>query len=297
MRNRNWREYNKRLVQRGSLTFLIDPKIVKTLAVKAHKRKKGRPLEFSDQLILMLLMIKIHYKMPYPMLEGFSRFFFEKFKKIKVPTYSLTCKRAKGLSTKLPKLSSCRPKTVIVDATGIKVQGEGEWKIKIHGKGRPRKWIKLHVAINERTQEIVGEISTVSTVDDGKAFLQVMQQVKCPSKTVIGDGAYDDRDVRDWIRKTGGKSLIPPPSNGVCHGTDVERDGAIKVIRAFGGGKEAKSIWGKLSGYSRRALLETTFSRYKKMFGERAFSRTQERIVLENRLKCVLLNKMVRTAV
>lgn len=296
MRKRNWREYNKKLVQRGSLTFLIDPKVVKTLEVKTQKRKKGRPLEFSDQLILMLLMIKIHYKMPYRILEGFAGFFFEQFRKIKVPTYSLMCKRAKGLSKKLPKLSSCKPKTIIVDATGIKVQGEGEWKVKIHGKGRPRKWIKLHVAIDERTQEIVGEISTEATVDDGKAFPKVVQQVRGRPKLVIGDGAYDDRDVRDLIRKKGGKCLIPPPSNAVYHGTDLERDDAIKVIQAFGGDKVAKSIWGKLSGYSRRALVETTFSRYKKMFGERAFSRTQERIVLENRLKCLLLNKMIRAA-
>lgn len=296
MRKRNWRQYSKKLVQRGSLTFLIDPKVMKTLAPQAQKKRKGRPLEFSNQLVLLLLMIKIHYKMPYRMLEGFARFFFEQFKKIKVPTYSLTCKRAKGLSTKLPKLSSYRPKTVIVDATGIKVQGEGEWKVKVHGKGRPRKWIKLQVAIDERTQEIVGELSTEATVDDGKAFPKVMQQVKGRPKTLIGDGSYDDRDVRDWIRQRGGKSLIPLPSNGVCHGTDLERDEAIKVIRAFGGDKIAKSIWGKLSGYSRRALVETTFSRYKKMLGERAFSRTKGRIVLENRLKCVLLNKMMRVA-
>lgn len=294
MRKRNWREYNKRLVQRGSLTFLIDPKVAKTLAPKAQKKRRGRPLEFSDQLILLLLMIKIHYKMPYRMLEGFARFFFEQFRKMKVPTYSLTCKRAKGLSKKLPKLSPCRPKRVIVDATGIKVQGEGEWKIKVHGKGRPRKWIKLHVAIDERTQEIVGEISTEATVDDGKAFPKLIQQIRGRPRTVIGDGAYDDRDVRDLIRAKGGKGLIPPPSNAVCHGTDLERDEAIQVIRAFGGDKTAKSIWGKLTGYSRRALVETAFSRYKKMFGERAFSRTQERIVLENRLKCVLLNKMMR---
>jgi len=296
MRKRNWREYNKKLVQRGSLTFLIDPKVMKTLAPKAQKKRKGRPLEFSDQLILLLLMIKIHYKMPYRMLEGFTRFFFEQFKKMKVPTYSLTCKRANGLSTKLPKLSSCRPKTVIVDATGIKVQGEGEWKVKVHGKGRPRKWIKLHVAIDERTQEIVGEISTEATIDDGKAFPKVIQQVRGRPRAVVGDGAYDDREVRDLIRRKGGKVLIPTPSNAVCHGTDLERDDAIKVIQAFGGDKIAKSIWGKLSGYSRRALVETTFSRYKKVFGERAFSRTQERIVLENRLKCVLLNKMIRAA-
>jgi len=68
-------------------------------------------------------MVKIHYKMPYRIFEGFARLFFEQFKKMNVLTYSLTCKRAKGLSTKLPKLSSRRPKTVIIDATGIKVQG------------------------------------------------------------------------------------------------------------------------------------------------------------------------------
>ena len=113
---------------------------------------------------------------------------------------------------------------------------------------------------------------------------------------MIGDGAYDDGDIRDLIRKQGGRCLIPPPSNAVCHGTDLERDEAIQVIQAFGGDKVAKSIWGKLSGYSRRALVETTFSRYKKMFGERTFSRTQERMILENRLKCVLLNKMIRAA-
>ena len=239
-------------------------------------------------------MIKIHYKMPYRMLEGFTRFFFQRFKKMKVPTYSLTCKRARGLSTKLPTLSSGRPHTILVDATGIKVQGEGEWKVKIHGKGRPRQRIKLHVAIYERTQEIVGEISTASNVDDGKAFPEILSQVKHRPKVVVGDGAYDDREVRKLIWSQGGKSLIPPPKNAVCRGLDPERDEAVEVIRAFGGDKVAKSIWGKLTGYSRRALVETAFSRYKKMFGERAFSRTQERIVLENRLKCVLLNKMIR---
>ncbi len=82
MRKRNWRQYNKALVQRGSLTFLIDPKVIKTLIPKAQKKKRGRPLEFSDQLILILLTIKIHYKMPYRMLEGFTRFFFEQLKNL-----------------------------------------------------------------------------------------------------------------------------------------------------------------------------------------------------------------------
>ena len=296
MRERNWRQYNKNLVQRGSLTFFIDPKIVKTFVAKPKKKKRGRPLMFSDQLILILLMIKIHYKLPYRMLEGFTRFVLEQLQKIKVPTYSLTCKRAQSLSKDLPKLSSLRPRTIIVDATGIKVQGEGEWKVKIHGKGRPRKWIKLHVAIDEDSQEILGEISTEGTTDDGKVFPDIFCQVSSRVKSVIGDGAYDDQSIRDLISKQGGRALIPPPSNAVCRGKDLDRDRAVLDIRALGGDLIAKSIWGKFSGYSRRALVETTFSRYKKIFGERVFSKTWDRIVLENRLKCVLLNKMIRAA-
>jgi IS5 family transposase len=294
MRKRNWRHYNKTLVQRGSLTFLIDPKSIKALKPKKIK-SRGRPLEFSDQLIQLLLMIKIHYKMPYRMLEGFARFFLEQMKQIaKVPCYSLTCKRAKRLALRLPKLSSRRPATVIVDATGIKVEGEGEWKVKVHGKGRPRKWIKLHIAIDAKTQEIVGELLTEAGVDDGKAFPTVVKQVPNRVRTVIGDGAYDDKEVRDLIRKRGGRALIPPPKNAVCHGTDSDRDSAVLAIRGLGGDKVAKSIWGKLSGYSERALVETSFSRHKKIFGERFFSKTPERQKVESRLKCVILNKMTR---
>ena len=90
---------------------------------------------------------------------------------------------------------------MIVDATGIKVCGEGEWKRKIHGKELSRKWIKLHVIIDERTQEIDSEISTESSVDDGKAFPRVMSQVPRSVKVMIGDGAYDENDTRDLMKK------------------------------------------------------------------------------------------------
>ena len=83
------------------------------------------------------------------MLEGFTKYILNG---IKLPTYSLTCKRAIKLHLDLPKLSSKRPQTILVDLSGIlKVLGEGEWKVKVHGKGRPRKWIKLHLAIDAKT--------------------------------------------------------------------------------------------------------------------------------------------------
>jgi Transposase DDE domain len=292
MRKRNWRQYNKALVQRGSLSFLIDPKCFKDL--KPQKRKgPGRPLAFSDQLILMLLMIKIHFKLPYRMLEGFTKYILNG---IKLPTYSLTCKRAIKLHLDLPKLSSKRPDTILVDSSGIKVLGQGEWKVKVHGKGRPRKWIKLHLAIDAKTQEIVAELTTDSCIGDPTAFPVLFTQINRGVKKVVADGAYDSGDIRTLIKQQGGKALIPPPKNGVCSGIDADRDKAVLDIRALGGDKIARSIWGKLTGYSRRALVETTFSRYKKMFGEKAFSRTYERQIVENRLKCLLMNKMIRAA-
>ncbi len=99
MRNRNSHQYNKALVQRGSFSFLIDPKCLKQL--KPNKRKgRGRPLAFSDPLIHMLLMIKIHCKLPYRMLEGCTK---HVLSGMKLPTYSLTCKRASKLRLILPK--------------------------------------------------------------------------------------------------------------------------------------------------------------------------------------------------
>ena len=292
MRKLNWRQYNKALVQRGSLSFLIDPKCLKQM--KAKKRKgPGRPLAFSDELILMLLMIKIHFKLPYRMLEGFTKYL---LKGIKLPTYSFTCKRASKRHLNLPELSCKRHHTILVDSSGIKVAGEGEWKVKVHGKGRPRKWIKLHLAIDAKTQEIVAELTTDSSVGDPTAFPTLFTQVNRQVKEVVADGAYDSGDIRDLIKQQGGKALIPPPKNGVCNGMDADRDQAVLDIRALGGDKIARSIWGKLTGYSRRALVETSFSRYKKMFGEKAFSRTHERQIVENRLKCLLMHKMIRAA-
>lgn len=291
MRKRNWREYNKQLVQRGSITFLIDPKLLKEESVK--RKKPGRPLQYSDSLIIMLLMIKIHYRLTYRALQGFI----ESILISVAPCYTLVCKRAGLLKTPLPKLSSCRPSVIILDASGVKVYGEGEWKVKVHGKGRPRKWLKIHIAIDSETQEIVAEATTESGVVDGQMTATLLEQVPNSVKMTIGDGAYDCREARGSIFEKGSKSLIPPPKNARYKGLDDERDDALLIIRGLGGGKRGRSLWGKLTGYSRRALVETSFSRMKRLFGERLFSQIPEKQLVENRLRCLILNKMRRATV
>ena len=153
MRKRNWSKYNKDLVKRGSLTFFIDADVLKQ---KPEKNKRGRPRLFSYPMIHLLLVFKVQYRLSYRALEGFSKSILPLlYLTVALPTYSLICKRASNLEPLLPKLSLRRPKVVLIDASGIKVYGEGEWKVKVHGKAKRRKWIKLHIAIDAKTQEII----------------------------------------------------------------------------------------------------------------------------------------------
>ena len=295
MRKRNWQEYNKQLVQRGSITFFLDPKLFKSIKNPIAKYSKGRPMEFHDKLIEFLLMVKIQYRLPYRALEGFSK---DAFKKLgHMPTFSLTCKRAKVLGMRLPKLSRTRPEVVLIDASGIKVLGEGEWKVKIHGKGRPRKWLKIHLAVDPKTQQIVAELLTEPFVADCVVTSPLLNQVPKGVKIVIGDGAYDKRQAREAIKQKGATPLVIPPRNAKYRGLEDERDRAVLDIKMFGGDELARSIWRKISGYSRRSLVETTFSRYKRCFGDRFYSKTTDRQIVENRIKCNMLNRMMRSAV
>ena len=290
MRKRNWKQYNKQLIQRGSLTFLIDPKLFKRQ--KTNKRI-GRPQEFSRELIVMLMMVKIHYRCSYRFLEGFMKSIHSLSKQTStMPTYSLICKRAAFIKDDLPKLNSSRSQVIILDASGIKIEGEGEWKVKIHGKGRPRKWLKIHIAIDAKTQEIVAETTTESTVVDSTMTRPLLNQIVGSINTIIGDGAYDRSNAREAIRQRRSKALIPPPRNARYKGIKDDRDEALSIIEGFGGDEQARSLWGKLTGYSYRALVETAFSRMKRLFGDRLFSKIPEKQAVENRLRCVILNKM-----
>ena len=290
MRNRNWRHYNKHLVQQGSISFFIDPKVLKSMQIDAHSAGRGRPIKFSDSLIQLLLMIKIRFRLPYRALEGFVKSIFGK--KWLLPTYSLICKRAGKLNVSLPKIERMGGMIVILDGSGSKVCGEGEWKRKIHGRGRPRKWVKLHIALDAETQEIVAESTTESNVADSSVTKRLLDKIPGKIKTVIADGAYDRHSAREVIKKRKARGLIPPPKNARYKRTDSERDEAIAIIRGLGGDKEARSLWGKLSGYSQRSLVETSFSRSKRLFGDRLFSKSINKQQVEHTLRCDMLNRM-----
>ena len=179
---------------------------------------------------------------------------------------------------------------MILDASGLKVYGEGEWKRKIHGRGRPRKWVKLHIAIDKDIQDILANITTTSNTADITQTKPLLDEIRGKTKIVLADGAYDGE--RKEFEKRGIKGLVPPSRNAKYRKSDNERDRAILEIQGLGGGERARSLWGKLTGYNYRVLAETAFSRMKRLFGERLFSRKFDKQQIENMLRCQLINKI-----
>ena len=294
MHKRIWKKYNQNLVNRGRITFYIDEK---ALAIEPQSKKvRGRPRLFSHPLIQLLLIQKIQYKLPYRALEGFAKELLPKFvgSCIRLPSYSLICRRAAELDSLLPKLSKRRPQTILLDATGVKIFGEGEWKVKIHGKSKRRKWIKIHIAIDARTQEILELEMTDGKVADCAVGPKLI--TKCPNsaKKYLGDGGYDTRRCREAIKKKGAKALIPPRKNAKWDPKQEERNREISERRGLGLDKVGISLWGKLTGYSKRALVETSFSRLKRIHGEGLYSRKMSSQKVEGHLKCLMLNKIIQ---
>lgn len=112
-------------------------------------------------------------------------------------------------------------------------------------------------------------------------------------KVVKADGGYDRISARDAIRKNKAKVLIPPPKNARTNTNNHERNDSVKIIYTLGGDLTARSLWRNLTGYSKRALVETAFASYKRIFSGKLFSKTYDRQRIENHLKCLILNKMI----
>jgi len=290
-KNRNWSQYNKKLVNRGRITIWIEESLAKNPFDRQLGR--GRP-RFSDTFLIAALSLRIVYSLSLRSLQGFMMDIFMLLGiNLPVPHYSLYSKRIKNL--KLPKLSSRLPSHILIDTSGVKVIGEGEWKVKVHGTGKRRKWLKLHIALDENTQEIMVVKATSSSVGDSKMAKELIEGCPCSVKKVTADGGYDGYAVRKVLYDRGIEGVIPPPKNARLRKERelLWRNEFLHVHRAFGGDEAAKKLTKKLFGYHRRSIVETAFSRLKRLYGDRFRSKLLENLKVEAHLKFWVLNKMV----
>ena len=195
----------------------------------------------------------------------------------------------------MPKLSTKKATDVVVDGSGLKIYGEGEWLIKKHGKTKRRRWRKIHLAIDPKSHEILVSELTDCDKADCQVLPKLLKGIKKP-KRVYGDGGYDRRKCHQAILDKGAKPIIPPRKRGRLNEPPwaINRNNYILEILGLGNDDLGRSIWKKLTGYHKRSLVETAFSRYKGLMGANLYSRRMDHQINESQIKCLILNKMTR---
>ena len=291
---RNWSKYNRNLVNRGRVTFWIKEETLSSWLTKSGR--KGRP-SFSTSVIQAGLIIKSVYNLPLRSLQGFLESLLLVLKvSLKSPHYSLFCKRAKEAASCLPKLSNRKPLELAIDSSGLKIRGEGEWKVKIHGSEQRRGWIKLHVGVDPKTQELIAIKVTDEQTADSAVLPDLINNAPKSLRKVYADGAYDRKNCRTILNDLGIEECIPPRKDGKIKEESglKSRNDALKIIKGLGSDDISMCLWKKLSNYHRRSLVETVFSRFKSIFGDRLNAKKFTNLEAEINFKCYVLNQMLR---
>lgn len=299
-RIRNWAEYNKSLVQRGSITIWLSEDVRnKWMAEKTGTR--GRPRIYSDDAILCALMIKAVYHQPLRALVGLlSSLLFLLGVCLPVPSYTQICRRAAKLGQEVKRLSKGRRITdIVIDSSGLKVFGEGEWKVRQHGKTKRRTWRKIHLAVCADSQEVALSLLTENSTSDGEAFMAMADQLPTTVERGYGDGAYDKTGCYQKFRKQDIVPIVPPHRGAILHEITKEpwmmaRNDAIRAIVGLGNDDEARAIWKKLMGYHKRSLAETAMYRYKSLFGNNLMARKLEQQKGETFARSLAMNQMTQ---
>src|SRR5476649_1949718 len=163
---------------------------------ETHALKRGRPCIYADAVIQMLLGLKQVFRLPLRALQGFAGSMNKlAFTDLPVPNYTMLCRRARDLYVVLPTLRSGEPLHLVVDSIGLKVFGEGKWKVRKHGYSKRRSWRKMHLAMDANTGQICAVLMTHQNAGDGEVVPELLDQIPTgtPIDTVGGDGAYDTR--------------------------------------------------------------------------------------------------------
>jgi len=293
----NWPQYNRSLINRGSLNFWISQDVIDRWTPNSSKTRVGRPEKYSDVCIEAVCMVRFFLRLSLRATQGFISSIFELMNlSLPVPSYSRVCRRMKQLQLDCKRLSRARPTDIVIDATGVKIYGEGEWHRKIHGSSKRKKWKKMTLGVCPKSHEILFNLTADDSFGDATLFKETFECLPSSVKTVIMDGAGDTHEMYDLSEERSVK-LITPPRKGAVYriGPDrTRRDQYIKEIRRDGNDEDALRAWKKRHGYHRRSLAETAISRFKGMLGDKLRSRGLMNQHNEMLIKSLMLNKISR---
>jgi IS5 family transposase len=295
-RIRNWKEYDAALKQRGSITFWVSEEVIEQWNNREKTGKRGASKEYSDLAIATMGTVKSLFHLGGRQTEGFLESLFRLMNiELKAPDHSTLSRRLGKLSVTLPVIPKDKAVHVVVDSTGVKVYGEGEWKTRQHGVSKRRTWRKLHLGVDEATGEILAVVVTTNDYHDCEVLPDLLDQIPQAIEQVSGDGAYDTFDCYDAIEQRQAKSGIPPRKDAKIHqhgnrkAPPHPRDKNLRRIRKVG-----RKRWKQESHYHRRSLAETAMFRFKAIFGGTLRSRQFDNQAVELFLQCAALNRMIQ---
>jgi hypothetical protein len=295
-RVRNWSQYDAALKQRGSLSFWIDEAVIAGWINAQKSGRRGASKHYSDGAIALMATIQALFNLPGRQTEGFLESLLALMGiDLPVPDHSTLSRRLGKVEVELPVAPSQGACHIVVDSTGVKVYGEGEWKVRQHGVDKRRTWRKLHVGVNEATGEILAAVASSNNVSDDEALADILDGIEQEIEQVSGDGAYDKRKCYDTIAAREAKATIPPRQDAVRWEEESEtgeghpRNRALERIDQVG-----RQRWKQESGYHRRSLAETTMFRFKTSFGGTLRRRLFDNQAVELFLKCAALNRMIQ---
>ena len=292
---RNWREYNRTLTQRGSLTVWISDAALQHWTTNEKTGQAGASPTYTDLAIETMLTVQALYHLAGRQTTGFVASLFALLKLAQpVPDHSTLSRRRGALGLTLPVKAASGARHLVIDSTGVKVYGEGEWKVRQHGVSKRRTWRKLHLCLDAATGEIVAACASTNQVTDAQMLPELLASVEGEIKQVSADGAYDQRSCYEAIRERQARAAIPPRKGARIwqHGNSKAerhvRDENLRQIRRVG-----KQAWKQASNYHQRSLAESGVFRYKVTFSDRLQTRKIENQCNELFLKCKLLNRLL----
>jgi IS5 family transposase len=274
----------------------MDEASLQSWYAEPNGKKVGQPFLYSDAAIELALTLRVIYHLTLRATQGFVTSIFELMGiTLDVPDYTTLCRRAAKLNISLDRIPKGEPIHLAIDSTGLKVFGEGEWKVRTHGAGKRRTWRKLHIGLDVNSREIVAVETTESNVHDSHVIGQMIPHSGEKIGAIYADGAYDNHHSYDAAAQCQAAACIDPRSGAaLATGKNITpgqilRNNNINEIWKIG-----KEEWKRQSGYHKRSMVENTMFRIKTIFGPRMSSRDILRQKTEGCLKAAALNKMTR---
>jgi hypothetical protein len=288
-RTTNWSEYNAALRRRGSLLVWLDREME---WVARPSGRPGRSETYSDAAIQFCLSIKVLFglalRQTIGMVESLLRMAGLDWP---VPDFSTLCRRQGTVTIQIPYRHSGAPLHLLVDSTGVKIRGDGEWQVRKHGPGRRRQWRKVHLAMDAATGNICAVEFTSSQTGDSPVLPDLLAQIPAdqPIGTVTADGAYDTRKCHVAIAERGATAIIPIRKNGRPWKEDGSaaraRNEILRASQHFG-----RALWKRLTGYHARSRAEAKMGCLKS-FGDRITARDPDRQTAEIHIRIALMNR------